>query len=257
MTQTEFIHELEIQLKGTMPEEELREVLSDYESFFISGREEGRTDDQISAELGSPSYLAQSLREDQTNQVHAFTMNIAKPGKRLCAFLIDSVIAVLPALLFFLLSKIAAPVLFVLIFFYASPAAGLSMYVGANAFYQETSTTVSDGQNVVTEDRTIGKPSVPMTVFGYLSIAFYLFYALICSWLLHGQTLGKKLMHIRVRAATAEPASKRTIFYREFLGKVLINSIPIVPLASLFTLLFMKEHKTLHDMLADTIVTNG
>ncbi|MFT8312608.1 MAG: RDD family protein [Sporolactobacillus sp.] len=256
MKQTEFIHELEIQLKGNISENDLREVLSDYESFFISGREEGRTDDQISAELGSPSYLAQSLRDEQNQKNLSINKNIANPGRRLCAFLIDSVVAALPALLFSLLTSITVPVLLMLIFSYASPAAGLSAYVGAGAYYQETTTTIHDGQKVIKEERTISEPSVPMIAFGYLSIAFYLFYALICTWLLHGQTLGKKLMHIRVRAATAEPASKWTIFYREFLGKVLINSIPIVPLASLFTLLFTREHKTLHDMLADTIVTN-
>ncbi|MCQ2008900.1 RDD family protein [Sporolactobacillus sp. STSJ-5] len=255
MKQSEFIHELEIQLKGNISEEDLREVLSDYESFFISGREEGRADDEISAELGSPSYLAQLLRDEQSQQGRTINKNIANPGKRLCAFLIDAVIAVLPALLFSLLSKIAVPVLFMLIFSYASPAWGVSIYGGTAAYYQETSTTVFDGHNVVTENRTIGKPSALMITFNYLSVAFYLFYALICTWLLHGQTLGKKLMHIRVRTATAEPASKWTIFYREFLGKVLINSIPLIPLASLFTLLFTKEHKTLHDMLADTIVT--
>jgi uncharacterized membrane protein len=260
MKQSEFIHELEIQLKGTIPDDDLREVLFDYEGFFISGREEGRTDDQISAELGSPSYLAQSLRNEQNDRLHAFNKNIANPGKRLCAFLIDSVIASTPFLFSALLISSTIVPFLSLVLFYSNPAPSTVFYTATSLFYDETDTEV--------EQRTIHTSGNNFTIIktekhawlrnliDIVGFTVYLLYSLICSLLLHGQTLGKKLMRIRVRAATAEPSSKQTIFYREFLGKVLINSIPIVPLVSLFTLLFTKQHKTLHDMLADTIVTN-
>jgi len=61
-------------------------------------------------------------------------------------------------------------------------------------------------------------------------------------------------MHIKVMHSNKESAKRSSIFIRELLGKILINSIPIIPLVSLFTILFTKEHKALHDMLADTIV---
>lgn len=260
MNQSEFIHELEIQLKGNMSEEDLREVLSDYESFFISGREEGRTDDQISAELGSPSYLAQSLRDEQNQKNLSINKNIANPGRRLCAFLIDSLIASVPFLLSGLLISSTIVPFLLLVLLYSNPAPSTLFYTASSMVYDKTYTEVSD-QAIHRNDNTITivktqKHALLRNFIDIVGFTVYLLYALICTWLLHGQTLGKKLMHIRVRATTAEPASKWTIFYREFLGKVLINSIPIVPLASLFTLLFTKEHKTLHDMLADTIVTN-
>jgi uncharacterized RDD family membrane protein YckC len=259
MKQSEFIHELEIQLKGNISEEDLREVLSDYESFFISGREEGRTDDQISAELGSPSYLAQSLRDEQ-NQQTRLIMNIANPGRRLCAFLIDSVIASVPFLLSGLLISSTIVPFLLLVLLYSNPAPSTLFYTASSMVYDKTYTEVSDhaihrNDNTITIVKT-KKHALLRNFIDIIGFTMYLLYSLICTWLLRGQTLGKKLMHIRVRAATAQPASKWTIFYREFPGKVLINSIPIVPLASLFTLLFTKEHKTLHDMLADTIVTN-
>ncbi|MDN3954052.1 RDD family protein [Sporolactobacillus laevolacticus] len=259
MNQSEFIHELEIQLKENISEDDLREVLSDYESFFISGREEGRTDDQISAELGSPSYLAQSLRDEQNQQGRTINKNIASPGKRLCAFLIDSVIASVPFLLSGLLISSTIVPFVLLVFLYSNPLPSTLFYTASSSYYDETDTEVSDhaihrNDNTITIIKT-EKYALLRNFIDIVGFTVYLLYSLICTWLLHGQTLGKKLMHIRVRAAT-QPASKWTIFYREFLGKVLINSIPIVPLASLFTLLFTKEHKTLHDMLADTIVTN-
>ena len=44
------------------------------------------------------------------------------------------------------------------------------------------------------------------------------------------------------------------IFKREVLGKVLLNSIPIFPVISFFTMLFTKDRLTLHDMIGKTIV---
>lgn len=63
MNQSEFIRILKEQLQDRMSEHELTEIINDYESFFVSGREEGRTDNQIAEELGSPIILATSLLE--------------------------------------------------------------------------------------------------------------------------------------------------------------------------------------------------
>ncbi|WP_422484651.1 DUF1700 domain-containing protein [Gudongella sp. DL1XJH-153] len=44
-----------------LSESELREVLLDYEEHFNIGRDKGKTDDEISAELGSPKEVAESI----------------------------------------------------------------------------------------------------------------------------------------------------------------------------------------------------
>lgn len=257
MNQSNYIRELKQLLQDRMPTEELKEVLSDYSSFFNSGREEGRSDQQIAEELGTPAMVAQSLIEDQEKLDHRATKKIADPGRRFFAFIIDAFISICPSILAsFFISSIIAPALFVLFTSYPSPALGLSVYVGTASYYQDKTVTVhSDSdQQTTTTKREYGKPSTSVITISYMLIAFYLLYGLICTWLMHGQTVGKKLMCLRVRAASGEPASKSAIFYREFLGKTVINSIPIIPLISLFTLLFTKEHKALHDMLADTRV---
>jgi uncharacterized RDD family membrane protein YckC len=79
-------------------------------------------------------------------------------------------------------------------------------------------------------------------------------YSLGATLILRGQTIGKRLMRIKVRRSDTDPVTRGRIFSRELLGKILINSIPIVPFISIFTILLTKEHKALHDMLADTIV---
>ena len=44
------------------------------------------------------------------------------------------------------------------------------------------------------------------------------------------------------------------IFFREVMGKVLLNSIPIFPVISFFTMIFTKDRLTLHDMMGKTCV---
>lgn len=261
MRQSEFIQELKINLAEKLSEQEVEDILADYESFFTSGREEGRTDDQISQELGSPAFLAQSLLEEQDGKNNkAMNKRIANPGKRLCAFLIDSVIASIPSFIVSLFIGSAVLPFILMILFYSSPAVSLSLFSASASFHEEESyATVTDakGQVVKTQIEQSGnKPAAALIDASIAGVAFYLLYSLLCTWLLKGQTLGKKLMRIKVRFSTTDPATKGAIFYREFLGKILINSIPIVPLVSIFTVLFTKEHKALHDMLAGTIVTD-
>ena len=63
-------------------------------------------------------------------------------------------------------------------------------------------------------------------------------------------------MNIKVKNSNLASVSNGSIFFREFIGKIFINSIPFIPLISIFTILFTHEHKALHDMLSDTIVSD-
>ncbi|WP_461421171.1 DUF1700 domain-containing protein [Gudongella sp.] len=60
MTRNEYLSKLKSYLSD-LREGELREILLDYEEHFNIGREKGKTDDEISAELGSPKEVAESI----------------------------------------------------------------------------------------------------------------------------------------------------------------------------------------------------
>lgn len=274
MKQTEYLRELKENLESQISPEELKDILSDYESFFVSGREDGKTDDEISQELGSPAFLAKSLLEEHIGkETLQQDKHITNPGRRLCAYVIDAIIAVLPTLILSLfIGTIMLP--YLLFITYPSPGIGAMGYLSFSTYSTlelTSSHEISEnGEKVVKDDNVVrakkadnennwvnGKKPNPITsILATLTLAFYLLYALICTLLFRGQTIGKKLMHIKVRRTNTESITKGTIFYREFLGKTLINSIPIIPLISFFTILFTKEHKALHDMLADTIVSD-
>lgn len=264
MKQSEYLRELKENLEGKLPQETLKDILSDYECFFLSGREDGKTDDEIANELGSPAFLAKSLLAEHAETEQALPdIRIANPSHRLSAFFIDAIIAVLPA--FVVTCVLGSAVLsYVLLLMYPSPLAGASVLTGHSTYQELVATeTTSDGsgaisgegQEIIQSDSR--KPTKASIALALISLAFYLLYSLGATLFFRGQTIGKKLMGIKVRRSDAAPLTKGSIFNRELLGKVVINSIPIVPVISIFTILFTKERKALHDMLAGTIVSNS
>ncbi|WP_342577584.1 DUF4097 family beta strand repeat-containing protein [Psychrobacillus sp. FSL K6-2843] len=75
MTEQQFIKELELALHQ-MTTDERSEIISDIREYFSNAREDGKTDSEISASLGSPKIIAQELLENyvpEKSQPKAFT----------------------------------------------------------------------------------------------------------------------------------------------------------------------------------------
>lgn len=64
MTEQQFLKELELALTG-LSTDERNDILSDIREYFINAREDGKTDSDIAASLGSPKEIAQELLENQ------------------------------------------------------------------------------------------------------------------------------------------------------------------------------------------------
>lgn len=62
MQRNEYLNSLRSYLKG-LPENEIREILLDYEEHFAIGRDKGKTDEEIVLELGAPNEVADSIRQ--------------------------------------------------------------------------------------------------------------------------------------------------------------------------------------------------
>ena len=58
----EFIRILRERLQGTLAQEELDDIVSDYADHFRMGKESGRTDDELWRSLGSPEDIARELK---------------------------------------------------------------------------------------------------------------------------------------------------------------------------------------------------
>ncbi|HEX4272788.1 MAG TPA: DUF1700 domain-containing protein [Rhizomicrobium sp.] len=61
MTRGEFLSNLRAGLSGQR-QQDIDEIMADYENHFIDGREAGRSEEEIAAALGDPSRLARELK---------------------------------------------------------------------------------------------------------------------------------------------------------------------------------------------------
>lgn len=57
MTKQQFLYELKRELKG-LPEHEIDALIEDYEAHFSFGAQNGKTEEHIAKELGSPEHIA-------------------------------------------------------------------------------------------------------------------------------------------------------------------------------------------------------
>jgi len=181
--------------------------------------------------------------------------HITSPGQRLCAYIIDAIIAIIPAMVVSFVAG-AAMLPFLLFITYPSPAAGTSAYLGYSSYsymvseqhptysYKVTGTNnveeISEKaiREALNKQHKTVSPSV--SIMAILGLAFYLLYSTVCTLVLGGQTIGKKIMHIRVQHTNERKPTIGTFLCRELLGKVIINSIPVFPLISVLTILFTK-----------------
>ena len=239
MNKKNYINILREQLNGKISKEELEDIISDYEGFFASGIEEGKTEEDISFDLGSPKEIAETLTEGALGKI---TLPYAKVMNRVCAIIIDIIIAGLPFMWFAPVASIGA---------YFMPQVILSMVPSLLSTVKISSHTwISNIKNF-------------WTIMIILSTIWFFFINVISLILLKGQTLGKKIMHIRVVASDGTKASILQILLREIIGKYFINFLgALLPgvlvlspsIASLIWCFYAKEHDTIHDKLAGTCV---
>jgi uncharacterized membrane protein len=64
MNKKEFLYELENALEGRLPESDIREIISDYGDIFDNGTISGKSEDEVSREIGSPARIARTILGD-------------------------------------------------------------------------------------------------------------------------------------------------------------------------------------------------
>jgi uncharacterized RDD family membrane protein YckC len=109
MNRKEFLSELENSLEGKLPQDEIREILTDYNDIFESYTYDEKSDESTTLELGSPAKIARKILEDtpiyihgqenqfkpQVNKVNTNTKDLASISKRFVAFAMDTIVGTL------------------------------------------------------------------------------------------------------------------------------------------------------------------
>ena len=79
MNRNEYINKLRINLQG-LPNSEIQDILSDYEEHFAIGISKGKSEEEISKELGDPREVAKGYRatnktSERVNETSHYTSN--------------------------------------------------------------------------------------------------------------------------------------------------------------------------------------
>ncbi len=174
--------------------------------------------------------------------------------KRGLAFLIDCVIAVIPVVVIsmFILTKIPTESIIM------SPAPVLGLTSIYNMPFE-----VSKQLNIIENEdgttyevpRNVSVTATAIRMASWLAIVFYVLYTTFCTYLFN-KTIGKRLMHLEV----VHCGERKTIIWcilRETLGKIILNTTFIVPIISVVMALCTQNHRTIHDMIGDTVVVEA
>ncbi len=171
--------------------------------------------------------------------------------KRAIAFLIDAVMAFLPALVMYIIFTGAytgyTPA------FYPAPIIGAVSMIDLPIEVNDSVNTIKTDLGGTTTQHNVSLYATGMRALSVLVIVMYMGYAAFCTILYDGRTIGKKFMKIRVVSDDGKNFNK-SILLRELLGKVLINSTVIVPVISIITILVTKDGKAIHDYIGKTRV---
>ena len=174
--------------------------------------------------------------------------------KRGIAFLIDCLIAVIPVVLisFIILQEIPKEAII------TSPAPILGL-----ADIYDVPFAVSDALNIIDNGdgtsyevpRNVSFTATAIRMATWFSLVFYVLYTTFCTYLFD-KTVGKRLMNLEV----VHCGNKKTIVWcllRETLGKIILNTTLIVPIISVVMALCTKKHRTVHDIISNTMVVEA
>lgn len=241
MKKANYLQTLRENLSGKISDNELKDIISDYEGFFITGMEEGKTEEQICAELGDPLVIADSMTDtEETSQVCP-----APVYKRIPAIIIDIVVAGLP-------------------FIWFAPNTAIGLYFMPRVLLNMVPSLLSTVNG--SSHQWIAQLQPFWTIAIIASVLWFLLINPVCMIVFKGYTLGKRIMDIRVVSNDGADASAIQIFVRELFGKYVINALgsllpsilAILPsFVSLIWASIPEKQNTLHDIIARTRVVDS
>lgn len=171
--------------------------------------------------------------------------------KRGIAFVIDAAMAFLPALVVYIIFtggfKGYTPL------YYPAPLIGAVSMVDLPVEVNEKVSHVTTDEGGTISTTNYSMVATGSRLLSVVVIVVYIGYGTFCTIVYDGKTIGKKLMKLKVVPDSNEKMTK-SFLLRELLGKVVVNSTVIVPVVSVFLVLFGKDKRAVHDYIGKTRV---
>jgi uncharacterized RDD family membrane protein YckC len=230
----EFLRELKNNLTGKIEDDDLQNILMDYDEIFESSKAESKTEDETSDVIGSPAIVAQNILDDYVDRKASKSneeanYQIAPIGKRIAAFIIDSILSLLPLAIF-----ITAPKGIILAMFIAPINPSLLLFF-AISNYNPTSAQIA----------------VNLTL-----LSIFWLYSTAAMIILKNKTIGMFLMRIKVEKTNNSKLKVIDIVARQLFGLTLIPGLTfgLSNIVSFFWALFSNKNNTIQDKIAGTLV---
>lgn len=255
MKKSEFLRELKINLEGKIGDDELENILMDYDDIFESGKADNKTEDEISDMIGSPALVARNILDEWSDNREAKSViegdyPVAPLGKRVMAFAIDYILSLVPLVL---LSFIRAPRI---LFFAVIPLMLYNPVVPIFIILGFLDISPQPGVVSTYVDSGIAGINIFHIVLVLISFIFFWLYGTLSMIILKDRTIGMRLMNIRVVKRDGRILRPLDVFIRQFVGKILLAGLTwnISYIVSFFWAAFSNTHNTIHDKLVGTLV---
>ncbi|HML37846.1 MAG TPA: RDD family protein [Bacillota bacterium] len=236
MNKKDFLNELANALEGKLPEADIREITSDYGDIFDNGAAEGKSEEDIAQEIGSPVKIARTILEDgpEKREYTGFQKNIneqiskiTEPDRRVEIGTLAPMTRRLGA---YIIDCLAIGVIVIILGFILMIPLSFAHRWGRFGF-----------TNLL----------LMSLLFGVLNL-----FTTIFLWATNGYTPGKWLLQMRVVKINGGKVGFLDAVLRELLIKGIANSIlsGILNIISFLWGCLTEDHKTIHDLAAQTRV---
>lgn len=277
MNKIEFLRELENGLDGRLPESDMKEILSDYRDIFENGMANGKGEEDIAAEIGSPGRIARTILEDGLNEGNAgnrsgsesqreytdFQQNINEKTSKFFDKIvtpdsqvkISSLAPMSRRLGAFVLDFILMGLFFVLLFIIFLIPLGLmrTIFLDSGSFYGPLQNLHYGLSHFVSSFGLFAFGNIGMLLFTFGT--FNLFGAIIL-WATDGYTPGKWILKMKVVKLNGQKLTFVDALLREVVIKSIANSFlsGFLNVGSFIWAYATEDNKTVHDLVAQTRV---
>lgn len=276
MNKREFLNELENALSGRLSEPDIREITSDYGDIFENGADNGKSEEDVAAELGSPAKIARTILEDggegrgpqsgsaatgSEREYTDFQKNINEKTSRIIDRVVEPDLSVNPETLAPMSRRLGAYIIDGILLGVIGIGAILALF--APFLYMVRSSASVHFVDMGPMAGHMVSAAGPVTRFAFANIiilfllmgAFNLFTTIIL-WATNGFTPGKYFLGMRVVKVGGGKVTFLDALLRELVMKCIANSFlsGFLNVGSFIWGCVTEDHKTVHDLVARTRV---
>ncbi len=239
MNKKEFLKELENALDGRLSSSDIQEIISDYGDVFNNGMADGKAEEDIAKEIGSPAKIARTILEDVSDAGRGEHGDFQQNTRGKVGKILDQVTQPAENVPFEQLAPMSTRL-------WAAVIDALALIVLILMLYFP----LSDG----------GPRNYMLVSFSLFPVLVLLgglnFFMAIILWATNGYTPGKWFLSVRVVKINGSRISFLDAFLREGVMKGIVNGLfsGLLNLASFIWGCATDDHKTVHDLVVKTRV---